>query len=270
MKLVFDSDVAKVCGVIPAVLFEHFVFWCNFNRENGQNEHGGIFWTYCSIREIRERFPFFSKRQIEYALNSLVKHGYLLRGNYNVKGYDRTCWYAVKTLELFISQNCEMTSQNCEMQFTNLGNPFHKMGSPIPDNNTNNNTNNYKKESKKKEPSFDSILDSYSVIKDNPELKETFVEFIKMRKAAKKPFTNKALKLNINKAVALGNGDPETIQKVVEQTIEHGWQGMFPLKDDRPKAKTEPIGNEFDRLLNGEEVESHNEFEELLRKGNGA
>lgn len=264
----FNTDIAKEVGIIPAIIFNHILFWCVSNMTNGVNEHDGKYWTFHSVKDLQETFDYMSLWQIRHGLDVLIEKGFVEVGNFNKLNIDRTRWFCVPNSDLMNSANGLMNSSNGLRKTTNglrnSTNQYHI-------NHTDKSIQIYKeKEIQKKEPSFDSILDSYSVIKDNPELKETFVEFIKMRKAAKKPFTNKALKLNINKAVALGNGDPETIQKVVEQTIEHGWQGMFPLKDDRPKAKTEPIGNEFDRLLNGEEVESHNEFEELLRKGNGA
>ena len=99
------------------------------------------------------------------------------------------------------------------------------------------NTEDKNKESKKV-MSFDEILDSVLVIKENPDLRDAFVEYIKMRKFIKHPLTDKALKLNINKAYELSKGDPILMRKLVEQSIEMSYRGIFPLNEDRKK----PIG----------------------------
>lgn len=265
MNHAFDTEIAKDVGIISAVLFNHIAFWCASNRENGVNEIDGEFWTFHSIKDLQDTFDYLTYDQIRRGITRLEKKGYIKIGAFNKLNIDRTRWFCVAKPEL---AKMPHGVANMPIGVANLPNAFGKNHTPIPyksiiPNNTNNISN--KKETKK-ESSFDSIFDSYSVIKDNPALKETFVEFVKMRKANKKPLTDKALKLNINKAVDLGNGDPETIQKVVEQTIANGWQGMFPLKNNGNQPKKQTVTNEFERMLNGEEVESFNEFEELLRK----
>ena len=66
-----------------------------------------------------------------------------------------------------------------------------------------------------------------------PELRETFENFIEMRKKIKAPLTDKALKLNIEKARKLAKGDPEKMRAIVEQSIERSWRGLFPLDEDK-------------------------------------
>ena len=115
--------------------------------------------------------------------------------------------------------------------------------------NTNKNINNKNiKEDKNKESkkamSFDEILDSVHVIADNPDLRDTFIEYIKMRKLIKHPLTDKALKLNINKAYELSRGDPIIMQKLVEQSISRSYRGIFPL--DEEKAKPQPKQQEYE------------------------
>ena len=99
-----------------------------------------------------------------------------------------------------------------------------------------NKEDNTKQVSKKTE-SFDDILDSSPLISNNPELRESCQEFIKMRKLIKKPLTNAALKMAINKAYQLAGGDPETIKKIIDQSVMNSWQGVFPLRDDDVQKK---------------------------------
>lgn len=74
-----------------------------------------------------------------------------------------------------------------------------------------------------------------------PELRETFIEFIKMRKTIKAPLTDKALELAINKARKISGGDPDMMRQIVEQSIANSWRGLFPVKDIK---KATPISNE--------------------------
>lgn len=92
-----------------------------------------------------------------------------------------------------------------------------------------------KKESKKeskKEATFDAIMDSVSVIANNPSLRDTIVEFIKMRKRIKAPLTDRALMLNINEAYKLSKGDAKQMQAIFEQSIRNSYRGVFPLKEE--------------------------------------
>ena len=94
---------------------------------------------------------------------------------------------------------------------------------------------------------FESVLEE--LIPDS-ELKEVFREFVKMRKKKKKnPLTEYGLKRLINQANKLGEGDPERTKAIVNQTIEHGWSGFYPLKEPTPINKFEPEVNPFTEML---------------------
>ena len=127
------------------------------------------------------------------------------------------------------------------------------------------NTNNkIYKEERKKEPqeteepeTFDSILASVDVIKNNPELKAAFYEFIKMRKLIKAPLTNEALKLNIKQARKLGNEDPEAMTEIVLQSVRNSWRGLFPVHNENETrgqgiAKNKTNKNPFTELREAE------------------
>lgn len=79
---------------------------------------------------------------------------------------------------------------------------------------------------RKKEETFDSIFESRKV---DGELKEAFVELIKARKLNGKKMTNRALELAIEKVRRMAD-DEKTQIAIINQSIENGWQGLFPLK----------------------------------------
>lgn len=103
----------------------------------------------------------------------------------------------------------------------------------------------------KKKESFDDILNLVNGITD--ELKDAYLEFIKMRKLIKKPLTNYALKNIIKKVDEYSNGDIQIMIAILNQSIVNSWQGVFPLKNPTPSApKTKisvPDGDDDDFKL---------------------
>lgn len=57
-----------------------------------------------------------------------------------------------------------------------------------------------------------------------------------MRKALKKPMTTRALELLIKNLQKLTNLKDEQIA-IINQSIEHGWQTVYPLKNNQTNAK---------------------------------
>lgn len=82
---------------------------------------------------------------------------------------------------------------------------------------------------KKQQQGFDSVINSYT---NNPALKETIFEFIKMRKTIKKPMTDAALKLLLRNLDKLATNDEKKIA-ILNQSIVNSWQGVFELKDNQ-------------------------------------
>ncbi|MBD7915225.1 hypothetical protein H9660_08705 [Clostridium sp. Sa3CUN1] len=80
---------------------------------------------------------------------------------------------------------------------------------------------------KEKGTSIDKIINAYT---GNLELRNTLKEFLKMRKSIKKPMTDQAMKLLINKLDKLGSNDNEKIE-ILNQSIFNSWQGIFELKN---------------------------------------
>lgn len=67
---------------------------------------------------------------------------------------------------------------------------------------------------------------------DDPELDEAIHEFIKFRKGVKKPMSDRAITLMINKLESLSHDKHEQVQ-ILNQSIMQGWTGLYELKDDR-------------------------------------
>lgn len=73
---------------------------------------------------------------------------------------------------------------------------------------------------------------------DDPELNDAIAEFIKFRKGVKKPMSDVAVKLMINKLESLSHDRHEQVQ-ILNQSIMQGWTGIYELKDDG-KSRGQP------------------------------
>lgn len=89
----------------------------------------------------------------------------------------------------------------------------------------------YRKENKekriKKESSYDEILSSV----ENDDLRELYLEYIKMRKMIKAPMTDRALTMLINKVNELEPHSVENQKKMLEIAIMNNWKSVYPLRD---------------------------------------
>lgn len=104
------------------------------------------------------------------------------------------------------------------------------------------NTNNINNKKNKKETEFDSLIKNNF---ENEELKQTIYEFVKMRKAIKKPLTTRGLELMINKLKKMTSNTNEQIQ-ILNNSIMNNWLGIFPLKEEeKQKEKVEYVINEM-------------------------
>lgn len=81
---------------------------------------------------------------------------------------------------------------------------------------------------------------------DDELLDEAFNEYVTMRKRIKKPLcTDKALHRAMNTLEKLSGGDNDLAVKILNQSVDHCWQGLFELKSDS-KQDRQGFGNGID------------------------
>lgn len=85
-----------------------------------------------------------------------------------------------------------------------------------------------------KENKLSSIIDNI----ENEDLKNEIQEFVKMRTKIKKPLTTHALELVLKDLNKITPNVDEQIQ-IIEQSIKNGWQGVFPLKENKKQDSFE-------------------------------
>ena len=87
-----------------------------------------------------------------------------------------------------------------------------------------------KKKRKKKET---------KIFTDVPELNQAILAFVEFRKSIKKPMTDHAIDLLIQKLNSMTNDIWEQVE-IINQSIMNGWQGIFPLKDKTQPQNAKP------------------------------
>ncbi len=83
------------------------------------------------------------------------------------------------------------------------------------------------------------------------ELNEVWYEFVRMRKKSKVKFTEFAEALNAKKVFEISEGKKLAAKKIIETTIEQGWQSFYPLKEEKngvTKQKIPVAANRLDGL----------------------
>lgn len=132
------------------------------------------------------------------------------------------------------------------------GNPI--TDKPISEKRTQLNTNlsSTKKLSTKRQITHQEKKDPFAVA--SPKLCEALRGFEASRKALHKPLTLRAKELIVKKLEKLAPGNEALQIAILDQSVERGWQGVFPLKPEWKKDRGEAYG------LSGDGHEEESEY----------
>jgi DNA-binding PadR family transcriptional regulator len=156
MKHLFDTNIAKLCGIEEAIILENIYFWCKKNEANDKLTNGKP-WTYNSVKAFNELFDYMSPSKISRALKNLEALGFIEIGEFNSNSYNHTKWYCItdKTRNVFgeENENSIFHFENSNTCFENSNNQNSKI--TITDINTNKKQDNKHSASQSKPPKFD-------------------------------------------------------------------------------------------------------------------
>lgn len=133
----FDSKVAKLVGTDCAIILHNIQHWVNYHKANKTHFYDNQYWMYNSKKAFQEQFDWLTESQIKTCLSKLEKNGFVVCGNYNKAGFDRTKWYSIP-LNSPIGQNHPMD----QLELTNASGENNQ---PIPNNNPNDKTIDFNK-----------------------------------------------------------------------------------------------------------------------------
>ena len=213
-----NKDLIKELGLEEAILLGELA--SEYDYWNNKNEiEDGYF--YSTIENIEEKTTLTAYKQRK-CLENLKNKGII---DIQIRGIPAKRYIKIneeKVIEIFnnkllknLTTGCKKISQ-LEVKKLNGNNNI-----------INNNINkNIKKEKNKKRKTFEEVLAENNC---SEELESSIRDFIDMRKTIKKPMTSRALELLIKNLEKLTNLEEEKIA-ILNQSIEHGWQTVYPLK----------------------------------------
>ena len=139
--LMVMPKLATKIGLNEAIILQQIHYWNEINEELNNNYKDGYNWTFNSVLQWQEQFPFWSKNTIQRSINNLEKMKLLVVGNYNKLPIDRTKWYRI---------DYKVLSALEQSPFTQIGatntpewvNHLTKLGLPLPESNSESNSEN--------------------------------------------------------------------------------------------------------------------------------
>ena len=148
--IVFDRTLAREIGDRHATVLQQVHYWIEVNRKKKNKEvyKDGYYWTYRSIKKWHEEeFDYLSFSTVRRTFDDLIEDGYLITGEYNKFGADRTKWYRVNkdkisklyekiTNEKHLSNMTNANAQNEQIEMSKMSSSeMLKMSQPIQENN---------------------------------------------------------------------------------------------------------------------------------------
>ena len=110
--LVVDKELATILGLNEALVLQQLNYWIEINKKNKRNFHEGKYWTYNTINEWQEEFPFWSTSTVKRTFKKLRDMNLIIVDNFNLYQMDRTLWYTINYEELErLVENNEKTNE---------------------------------------------------------------------------------------------------------------------------------------------------------------
>ena len=159
----FNVELATKLGDVNEVLIlQHFYWWHQSNNKK-KDRHKGDHpypWTYNTIEQFCEIFPYMKKTKLGGAIDRLFKKDLLIKGNFNKMKFDKTCWYSLTEKGLFLFEECVSSFKKSEDQNEKSEDQNENA---IPNSNTDSNTDSNIKINKKSGDDIllDKIIEKY-------------------------------------------------------------------------------------------------------------
>lgn len=279
MTYQFLRECALQVGVEKAVLLYHISFWVYRNECDGRHRHDGRVWTYQTQKGIALYFGMWTRDKVGRMLRSLVKDEVLLKGQYNVAGYDRTNWYSVcdevygMHCQSSMCSSAQSMVQNRTKHSAESHAPLCSSAQPIPDRTTDR-TNDETTDRKGRKPQSSNKAHTApqktaDISIPHPETKvpsmalqnashgatllpypgpafaEAWELWLGERRARKqKAYTPTGMAAQLKRLQDMSKDEHEAIA-IIHQSIAQGWQGLFPLKGGDKRGTIQFQADEF-------------------------
>ena len=253
-----NKDLIKELGLEEAIMLGELA--SEYDYWNNKNEiEDGYF--YSTIENIEEKTTLTAYKQRK-CLENLKNKGII---DIQIRGIPAKRYIKIneeKVIEIFnnkllknLTTGCKKISQ-LEVKKLNGKNNIIKK----------NKNKNIKKEKNKKRKTFEEVLAENNC---SEELESSIRDFIDMRKTIKKPMTSRALELLIKNLEKLTNLEEEKIA-ILNQSIERGWQTVYPLKTNNMRNSSKGEIKEAEKQEELKEIDisglTTEEYDLLVKK----
>lgn len=253
-----NKDLIKALGLEEAILLGELA--SEYDYWNNKNEiEDGYF--YSTIENIEEKTTLTAYKQRK-CLENLKNKGII---DVQIRGIPAKRYIEIneeKVIEIFNNKLLKNSTTGCK-KISQLEVKKLNGNNNIINNNIN---KNIKKEKNKKRKTFEEVLAENNC---SEELESSIRDFIDMRKTIKKPMTSKALELLFKNLEKLTNLEEEKIA-ILNQSIEHGWQTVYPLKTNNMRNSSKGEIKEEEKQEELKEIDisglTSEEYDLLVKK----
>lgn len=188
--------------IIYAIIF-------SFSQKEDQKFFGGL--------QYLADWTNSTKQGALKCLKSLCEKGYITKNDVTINGV-KFCEYCATELNTVLNK----VERGIEQSLT-VG-----IKQSLPNNTDINNTlDNTKKEKKeRKETGFDEIIANFT---QDPKTVDLLKEWLKVRKAKRAAFTDRAIKMNLDKLEQMAKQSGLTVNDYLGEVICRGWAAFYPI-----------------------------------------
>lgn len=222
---VLNKSIVKEFGITTAFLLSNLA-----EAEKILSDDEG--WFYQTAETVEEITGLSSYLQTK-SLEKLIDKGVISQENRGMpmKRHFKINYEKIQNLVFKNFENLDL--KNSKTSFQNILNNKESINKKS----INKQNNKLKKE---KETDFDKMVNEFT---EYQELKDTIYEFIKMRITIKKPMTNRALKIILNKLNKFSVNEQMQID-ILNQSILNCWQDIYELKKENNFNKQQNQGKD--------------------------
>jgi hypothetical protein len=240
MTHLFNVEFAEKYGVNEAIILSNFIHWLKVNHANNRNIHEGKAWTYNTRKALTEIFPYWNDQQIYRIIQSLIKQGAVVAGNFSTDQRDRTVWYSVsgdiyetcivrnQTIDCSEVNNPLFKNEQCSILYNNI-NTDNKQQIINTDNKLNPLNPPKGGYSPKPKTNFKKLVDDFLPAIPNPDWQDLIREFLYYKIEIKQPLkTPKSVQLFFKRLVKDSHDNIETARDYCEAAMANGWHSYHP------------------------------------------
>ena len=144
-------------------------------------------------------------------------------------------------------------------------NTCQHMSTKATDKDTDKDKDKDKKKKNKEASGLDGLMESFGL---SDQVRERVRSFVEVRKAAKAPMTETAVKMMLKKLTEMTTKEEEQIA-ILEQSIINGWKGIFPIKETQTQSRKPEKASYFRQINQHDHGTDYNALVLKIARGGG-